>query len=265
MALSLVGSLELATHSLSLASPLEGKRGMTTGSESQELVSQQLVHTPGSLFARLRQALSERELVRTLDGSTTNLSKVSPGDFVEFPAMLRRSPVHTVLNSILSLLPLVDAFELEATPTGDGEARRGGGKGKGKQRQPVESRQQRGRIAQQIKAVLDAVTAEGSEDLIAECKGLRFVLTAERPFFVDSTMNDIIDGTFQVFGKATRVILDSDNSIGLMRKSSLGQFPNVIKDFARAFSEVPDLGFNEKVENEIRGPTMQVIPIAIFA
>ena len=51
--------------------------------------------------------------------------------------------------------------------------------------------------------MLNAVTAAGSEDLVAECGVHRFVLTAEKPYFVDSTMNDVIDGTFRVFGKVT--------------------------------------------------------------
>ena len=54
--------------------------------------------------------------------------------------------------------------------------------------------------------MLDAITAAGSEDLVAECGVHRFVLTAEKSYFVDSTMNDVIDGTFRVFGKVTRVV-----------------------------------------------------------
>ena len=48
---------------------------------------------------------------------------------------------------------------------------------------------------------------------------MRFVLTTEQNYFIDATMNDVIDGTFRVFGKATRVIPgEKEGSINLLAK-----------------------------------------------
>lgn len=43
-------------------------------------------------------------------------------------------------------------------------------------------------------------------------------------------MNDILDGTFRVFGKVTRVVSDNSESIDLMRRSSSGKFSGFIEE-----------------------------------
>ena len=119
----------------------------------------------------------------------------------------------------------------------------------------------------QIETLLDAVTAEGSEDLIAECGPNRFVLTAETTYFVDPTMNDVIDGTFRIFGKVTRVVpVGADEGISLLRKSAIGNIGGVGDQLGSAFASLSDAGFTgQAVETEIPPPTLQIIPIAIFA
>ena len=122
-------------------------------------------------------------------------------------------------------------------------------------------------VVQQIEALLDAVTSEGAEDLIADCGTMRFVLTAERSYFVDPSMNDVIDGTFRIFGKVTRVLpKDAGSGINLLRKTAFGNFGEIVGTMAEAFASLPDAGFTgQKVETEIPTPTLQVVPIAIFA
>ena len=237
-----------------------GKRGEAT--KSGEVITEQLFHTPTSLFARLRQQLMEQGLVRVLDEKSVDFGKVAPGQFVEFEAVLRRSPVVSVLESLIGLAPILEAVDAAPAPPANPSRRKGGRsqKSQAKQKsQPVEG-------MREMKLMRDAVAGAGSEDLVAECGAHRFVLTAEKPYFVDSTMNDVIDGTFRVFGKVTRVVpYEGEEGISLLRRSALGKFGDVVKELQPVFEGLRDAGFSGEAETEIPAPTLQLIPIGIFA
>ena len=64
------------------------------------------VHTPNSLFAKVRTSLHSRELVRT-----SNFMESTTGEFVEFKATLRKNPVLANLESYLSVFNLAFTFE----------------------------------------------------------------------------------------------------------------------------------------------------------
>ena len=240
----------------------KGKRDAT--SKSDEVKTEQLFHTPTSLFARLRQQLIEQGLVKALEAKSVDFGEVVPGQFVEFEAVLRRSPVVSVLESLIGLAPIIEAVDASPAPSGAGSAnRRRGGRGQkaqAKQKsQPVEG-------LREVKLMRDAVAATGSEDLVAECGAHRFVLTAEKSYFVDSTMNDVIDGTFRIFGKVTRVVPEeASEGISLLRRSALGNFGDVVKELQPAFAGLREAGFTGESETEIPAPTLQLIPIGIFA
>ena len=218
-------------------------------------ISDEIVHTPTSLFARLRKDLSARSLIHTV-AESSDLENISFGDFVEFEATLKKSPIIELLQSYSELLPLIDLFQEQPT-----------GKGSGRNRRRLPSDNQR--IAAQMKAILTVLTANGSQDVLAELSDLRAVLTTEQSYFVDETLNDIIDGSFRVFGKVTRVIKnDADESISLLRKTPLGRFESIVDGIKEMMAPTePDAepDYKGSTETEIFGPVLQVIPIAIFA
>jgi hypothetical protein len=80
-------------------------------------------------------------------------------------------------------------------------------------------------------------------------------------------MSDLVDGTFRVVGKVTRVIDEHDEAISLNRKSAMGKLPPTSMAQMKTAFEGPDLaGFALPVlEWEIPGPAIQVLPIAISA
>lgn len=230
-----------------------------TTNASTGTTTEELVHTPTSLFARLRKELNRRELVKAVHGDANGVQGVNPGDFVEFQAVLRRSPLIVVLNTFRELAPMVEAFEGTAGSAQSDESRRRRGRNK--------KRGQTSQIVTQMETVFKSITDPGSEDLIAECGERRFVLTTEPAYFVDPTMNDVIDGTFMVFGKVARVVPEnSDEGISLFRKSPVGNISGVVEELASAFASLPQAGFTgQKIETEISAPTLQIIPIGIFA
>ena len=239
----------------------KGKRDTTT--KSGEMITEQLVHTPTSLFARLRQQLMVQGLVEVLEADSVAFEKVVPGKFVEFEAVLRRSPAVSLLDSFIGLAPILEAVDTSPTPRGAANPnRRKSGRSQTSQAkqksQPLEG-------MREVKLMRDAVAAAGSEDLVAECGTHRFVLTAETPYFVDPTMNDVIDGTFRVFGKITRVAREGEAGISLLRRSALGNFGDIVKALQPVLEGAREAGFSGAAETEIPAPTLQLIPICIFA
>ena len=221
----------------------------------REVMKEELVHTPSSLFARLRGELDSRCLVReVLDDDS--LSKIHNGDFVEFEATLHRIQIIEILKAFELLAPLEDTFG--AGPNEDSNKR------SNKARRS--NRQQQNAMPEQVKAILTAMSGVGLQDIVAKVGGMSLILTVEDGYFIDPTMNDVLDGTFRVFGKVTRVITDESESINLLRMSPLAKFPQVIESFAVAMNDIIEGEFQGGVsETNIIGPTLQVIPIGIFA
>ena len=239
---------------------LGGQGSRQTRQQQSATTSENIVHTPASLFARFRKDLHDRELVRYVSPSS-NLNEIRPGDFVEFEATLRKNPLVDLLSALSVLVSLMELAEPPTdqigAETGRGNRRRGS-----KRIQPQGGMDD---AKKQIEMFRSAVSAEGSEDLIAEIDEIRVVLTTQPGFFIDRSMNDTIDGTFRVFGKATRIILEDTDRISLLRKTALGKFGDPEANLGSAMEGLRNVGFTGPVDMEVRGPAMQVIPIAIFS
>lgn len=233
-----------------------GASGKKSKSESETQVkTEQRVHTPTSLFARLRGHLKANEILKE-PTKESELADIVPGDFVEMRLILRRSPLVAALSGFTRLIPLMELAQ------SDNKASQHKGQGQGKTAGTST-------IKKQIGAILEAVSSEGSEDLIGEgVAGVTVVLTAEQSYFVDPTLNDVIDGEFRVLGKVARVVSGPDDqAINLLRKSPLGIFGDqLVQQFAAGFEQLATKGLSiPEVRTNIEGPALQIIPIAIFA
>ena len=240
---------------------LGGQRSRQEEEGRSENITEEIVHTPASLFARLRKELRGLRLVREVS-QPVSIDDIVPGTFVEFEATLRRSPIVELLTTLSQLAPLLQILD---SPASQPESKRGR-VGRGGKEQRRQSQGNNGSIENQIEQFQRAVTAEGSQDLIAELGELRVVLTTEQNYFLDPTMNDVIDGTFRVFGKVSRVIpQDSHEKISLLRKSPIGKFGDTIQGAGKEFADARSLNLGDTLETEVQGPAMQVIPLAIFS
>ena len=71
---------------LSFSMGAKGHRGKTR--QSSGTTTEERVHTPTSLFARLRKELFERKLVKTIEGDGSNFDHVEPGGLRGVPGSL---------------------------------------------------------------------------------------------------------------------------------------------------------------------------------
>ena len=234
-----------------LGMQLGGHGSRQAGQKLSESTTENIVHTPVSLFARLRNELQDRDLVRSMSTSF-NLDELRPSEFVEFEATLRRHQLMVQLSAFAELIPLMGTFEESSSPKSSRQRRQG--------------KSTASPTLKQVNSLLSALTSGESRDLVSRIGETNVVITTEQQYFNDPTMNDIIDGTFHIFGKATRVIPKGDDAtISLLRKAPLGQFKAILPAIAEAMSQFESLGQSGDPTTEIQGPAIQVMPIAIFS
>lgn len=232
------------------------KGSMTQGTDESR--SEERVHTPASLLYKLRSTLELKDQLMVDRDS----NQISPGQFIEFSATLRRNPAVEVLASFEELMELFQAFNTGKPNSGD-RSNKGGQGPKGKQNKPAD-------ISQKIKALLDSIKAGGTIDLIANRAVGEFsaVIPVESKYLNDPSMSDLVDGQFFVLGKVVRLIKSDDESISLIRKAAISRMPRATLE--KAFDSINALGAQQdfeipKIVWEIPGPAFQVVPIAIYA
>ena len=64
------------------------------------------VHTPASLFHKLRETLKENKQLVVVDCRYTP----KPGDIIEFSSILQRNPLVQLLDSVMGILDIITAF-----------------------------------------------------------------------------------------------------------------------------------------------------------
>ena len=228
-----------------------GGRGSRQTEQAQsESTMEEIIHTPASLFARLRRDLRSRGLVTDLL-DPSGLGGIRPSDFVEFEATLQRNQFLVQLSAFAELVPLMSAFEEPTVPKGSSQRKQG--------------KSTNSTVLKQVNSLVKALTSGESRDLVSRIGDMNVVITTEQQYFNDPTMNDVIDGTFRVFGKASRVIPEpNDENINLLRKTPLGQFRTILPTIQEAMSQFAnEVGYSGDSPTEIQGPAIQVIPIAI--
>ena len=250
---SLTESISNAAAILGLFSPFIdislGRSSLRSSDDARhQLTRENLVHTAVSLFARLRNELHRRDLVVEIQ-STTDLKDVSAGDFVEFQATFQRSKFDEVMDLMNAFAPLLAAF--------------------GVGRPAVSTEQTSPDVSsEQIKPMIDVLSGEGLGYLVASVGDMRFVVTVRDDHFIDPNINDVLDGTFRVFGKVVRVIMDENGgeTINILRSSPLSRISTGHDALASMSSDLAGVGSQDALKDTvINGPTIQVIPIAIFA
>lgn len=97
--------------------------------------------------------------------------------------------------------------------------------------------------------------------------GHRAVVTLESQYLNDPSMGDLVDGTFTVVGKVTRVLAEGQGAVSLIRKTALGRLPSSTLDQSfEGFNALSSLqGFAlPAIEWEIDAPVVQILPVAIY-
>ena len=194
---------------------LTGERQITNGTNETRKTDEERIHTPASLFFRLRNRLKTGNLLKLLDKDRSP----EVHDLVEFGASMLRNPLLQTMDSLVALMEMAVLFEDQGT----------GQKGQ----QKGHPRQTNDRIIKQMKNFTEKLRGGDTVDMIAEkiLGEQRAILTLETEYLNDPTMADLVDGKFTVVGKVIRSV-PSGEAISLIRKSALAVTPYVIIDVA---------------------------------
>jgi hypothetical protein len=224
-------------------------KGSQSGSELHR--SEEKVHTPASLFQKLRAQLRRDGLVTEFDGS----GAPKAGDIVEFTTALHKNPLIHAMDVIVSAYGMYR--QLQQKPQAEQRNKF----------QAREAAQTEEKLHKQMEWFANSLKAGRTIDMISgKFRDFRAVVTVEEEYLNDPSMADLVDGQFRVLGKVVRVILDAGGSVSLLRKTAIGAMQSVmVREFlghltsARQILQLPEL------EVEVTGPVIHVIPVAIFA
>ena len=145
---------------VNLGSSLKGEKQINDGTKTTE----NRIHTPSSLFQRLRQYLQDEKQIKQLS-EDSDLADIRSGEFIEIKGTLQKNPIVDTIEGFIKLMELAVVFE---------------DKPKGKSVQPNESK----RIISQMQALCNNLKSGNMLDLICNVgNGVKAVLPTYLNYF----------------------------------------------------------------------------------
>jgi hypothetical protein len=271
------GKLPGLTSLLGLSLSLSGRLQRDTD-QSQSVESKFVrQHTAASLFNSLRHRLVIDDTVQEVRTSS-DLATVSAGSLVEISGRIDESPLQRLVDFVKNIFPFVEEHvqaELKKLPTVKRNQR---------ERMSTEQRQQ----VEVFEAGVAAMKAqvEGNKqtikmmelieqdlkssplsDLVVQGNGVAGFLSAHREFLTDDLTAGVLGGTFKVLGKATAVDSAATAQAPVVRRGAMGSLSeSVIESMLRGMRDsAQNSGIRlDLPEGHLRGPYVQLIPLAIF-
>ena len=165
--------------------------------------SEKKVHTPSSLFSKLRRNLKEVGLVNEII-TIEDFNQLESGMFVEFKAVLSKNPLIDSLERIIQLMEMALPFteESQVMPQVKGK------------RKDTQKPTQNKVILDKLKGLTAELSKSSSIEIFGEIAGteINAVLSAKADYFINQNIEELIDGEYRIFGKVIRTIsLESGN------------------------------------------------------
>ena len=231
---------------------LSGNKSRSNTTEEGGTSSEERVHTPASLLYQLRGVLVEKNYLKELLPDKPPI----PGDFIEFEGTLKRNPIIETLDSLVSMMEIAKMFEESPQQ-----------KGKNSRNNQVSEYE---KMKKQMSSLLESLKAGDTVDLTANNLKTEHtaVVTVETSFLNNPMMSDLVDGQFKVIGKVVRSVTDKSQNINLLRKTAWSKMPPQL--LSQLFNSLELLNSEQgfgipKLEWEVEGPAIQILPIAIYA
>lgn len=212
--------------------------------KQSSLIKEQKTHTTVSLFQKLKSILQENNLIKE-DSDT-----ISEGDFVELQGTLKKNPIIDFLTNIQELMKLATVFE-----------EKGGNKSKA--RKMMENQ----KLNSQIESLINGLRVNGKMDIICKTENKNVVVNTDVNYFLNKSMSEITDGNYKILGKVTKICLENEEGISLLRNTAFSKLKIVkMEEFQELFKseELKPFFGKEIITSVIDGPAMMVVPIAIY-
>lgn len=246
-----IGSVNASTSLLNklLKIDLKGDISHTGNVGENENISKEKVHTNVSLLSKFRTTLEDEKLLDT----SSNISNVKIGNFIELEGELQKNPLIDYMDKIVDMFRMVDIFSDEPEL--------------GNKKNASMQKKKESLILKQIKDFSAELKHSGTVDFILSGSTGTIVLSAQEQYLANDNISEILGGKFKVLGKVIAICKDDTESIDLLRKTTLSiLIDELLDDFFVGFKSEDMKQFNlPELITKIKGPAMIVIPIAIYA
>jgi hypothetical protein len=236
---------------INLKSNLSNKNSNATGVEKTE----EKVHTPTSLFSRIVDYLYEKKLIKDINNGDDFDDNIV-GHFVHYIGTLEKNPIISFIESFERVINIYNIFQ----PNNQSQGKK-----------VNNSKDQTKVLFDQINSLSESLKAGNIIDIICNLHNtnIETVLQTNIDYFNNKSMNELIDGRFNIIGKVIKVTKNTtDDKINLLRNTSLSMINKTLFDtlsvqinneeIAKSGLVLPNL------KTEIDGNSMLVIPIAIY-
>lgn len=227
------------------------EKGKATNEATQTKLEK--VHTNVSLFSKFRSELINNQLLSCTAETPLDISNVKTGDFIELEGELQKNPMIDLLEKFIDVFRMSDIFSENPTL--------------GNKKSASVKKNSENIIVSQMKLFLDELTHSGTIDFILENPQGTLVLSTQEQYLSNDNISEIIGGKFKILGKVIKICETQNESINLLRKTSLYLLDkNSLDEFLAVFNSDEIKQFNlPNVRFEINGPSAIVIPVAIYA
>ena len=228
---------------------LSGELSHANSAEENTSVTTEKVHTNVSLFSKFRSVLIDRKFLK----QDYDISEIEIGDFIEVEGELQKNPLINYMELLLDVFRLVEIFTDKPQL--------------GNKTQAKNQKQHENETVKQIKSFTAELMHSGTIDFILSGVNGTAVLSAQEQYLSNDNISEILGGRFKVLGKVIAICRREDDSIDLLRKTTLSILPqNLLEELFSGLQAEGMQAFNlPELVTEIAGPAMIVIPVAIYA
>jgi hypothetical protein len=108
------------------------------------------------------------------------------------------------------------------------------------------------------------ITGDPVTDIVLDAGFCRAVITANREFLTDSARATLVGGSFTAIGKVTMTGLKSEDVISVVRRGGFAAFSRIQAGFGSLIESSKDKFSSDISESVVRGPYVQIVPLAIY-
>jgi len=234
---------------IELAASLDEKQENGTS----QLSKQEKVHTNVSLFSKFKAKLEESDLLISGVEGLRDINKINSGDFIEIAGVLQKNPMVNILEKAIDVFRMAEIFQ--ETPQ------------LGNKKQAANNKTEDNKVVKQMKLFLDELKVTGTVDFVVKSDFSTIVLSVQEKYLENDNISELIGGNFKVLGKVIKVCKDENESINLLRKTTLDILnEDNLKEFTDVFKSTEFMEFNlPQLQVKIPAPSAIIIPIAIYA
>ncbi|MEU0462488.1 hypothetical protein ABZ215_00630 [Amycolatopsis sp. NPDC006131] len=247
------------------------------GAEDQNVESKFVrEHTSASLFNRLRSRLHSDGLVQIISPDV-DIAEVRPGALIEVTGTIETDPMRTIIDFFQSLWPFIEGEheKTQVLPAVKRTQRRNMSPERRAELEALEVQQALAKEAfeeqQQTMKLVDMMKSDLESspivDLVLRNERVSGLITASREFFGTEVAAALLGGTFSLVGKVAAVNPRQDAETPVIRRGAMSTVINtgVVPMLELMRQNFEDHNIQLSVPDPfIKGPCLQVIPLAIF-